>query len=181
MDAEGVTVVVTRTIKPGCEAAYEEWLHGVAQVATRFPGHLGITIFRPRPPSREYTLVFRFDTDAHLDAWTTSPERAEWARRAEPFTEQLAIQQLSGLETWFAAPGSPAALVPPRWKMVIVSWGVAFPLLQVLSVTLGEGLAELGLPRLAAGAIFGLAMVLIMTYVAMPYVTRALRGWLYGR
>src|SRR6516164_2662175 len=32
-----VTVVVARMVKPGCEAAFETWIHEVAHVATAFP------------------------------------------------------------------------------------------------------------------------------------------------
>ncbi len=67
-DDPGGTVVVVRTVRAGMEAKAEEWLHGVSQVATRLPGHLGITIFRPRAGSRDYTFVFRVDTDEHLHA-----------------------------------------------------------------------------------------------------------------
>lgn len=176
--AEGVTVVVVRTVRPGCEAQCEEWMHGVSAVATEFPGHLGITIFRPRPGGRDYTFVFRFDTPDHLERWEKSAERDDWVHRAEAFTERVAVYKHTGLETWFAAPGAPI-VVPPRWKMAIVTWCVAFPLIQLLSSTLGSALADAGVPALPRGAIFGLAMVVIMTYLAMPFVTKALRGWLY--
>src|ERR1044071_2107143 len=162
----GVTVVVTRTVRAGCEAECESWMHGVAAVATRFPGHQGITFFRPRPGSRNWTFVFRFDSVENLEGWERSAERRDWVTRAEAFTERIKVHQSSGLETWFANPDlGPAALaMPPRWKMVIVSWCVAFPLIQLLSATLAPGLAALGLPKLAVGALFGVAMVLVMTY-----------------
>lgn len=57
MHDQGVTVVVTRTIKAGREADYEAWLRGVAEVAGRFKGHLGMTVFRPRAGSRDYTFA----------------------------------------------------------------------------------------------------------------------------
>jgi uncharacterized protein len=174
--AEGVTVVVVRTIKLGMEKPCEDWMHGVAEVATRFPGHLGVTIFRPRPGSRDYTFVFRFDTPDNLERWEQSAERDDWVHRAESFTERVSVHKHTGLETWFATPGMSLA-VPPRWKMVVVTWCVAFPVIQILSATLGEALVDI--PALARGAMIGLAMVLVMTYLAMPTVTKALRGWLY--
>ncbi|MGE5185887.1 MAG: antibiotic biosynthesis monooxygenase [Acidobacteriota bacterium] len=175
-DDPGVTVVVVRTVRSGMEANAEDWLHGVSQVATRVPGHLGITIFRPRGASRDYTFVFRFDTDEHLHAWETSAERREWVQRAEAFTERVTVYEHTGLETWFASPGS-AIAVPPRWKMVCVTWAVAFPLIQILSSTLGPALG--GVHPIARGAVIGLAMVSCMTYAAMPWTTRVLRKWLY--
>ncbi|MBS1119058.1 MAG: putative rane protein [Deltaproteobacteria bacterium] len=171
----GVTVVVVRTVRVGHEAECEAWMHGIAAVALRYPGHLGITIFRPRPGSRDFTFVFRFDTPANLEAWDRSAERADWVQRAEAFTERVHIQKLTGLETWFPSPDGSVA-VPPRWKMIVVTWCVAFPLLQILSLTVGKLIADV--PALPRGAIFGLVMVLCMT-LAMPYVTKALRGWLY--
>ena len=175
---EGVTVVVVRTVRVGQERACESWMHGVSEVATTFPGHLGITIFRPRPGSRDYTFVFRFDTNDHLEVWEKSAERADWVSRAEAFTERVTVHKHTGLETWFAHPDAPI-LVPPRWKMVVVTWAVAFPLIQILTMTVGRGLASAGVPTLPRGAIAGLALVLVMTYLAMPFATRALKRWLY--
>jgi hypothetical protein len=174
---EGITIVVVRTVKPGMEADCEAWMHGVSAVATTFPGHQGITIFRPKPGSRDYTFVFRFDTLEHLEGWDRSPERDDWVHRAEAFTERVLVNRHTGLETWFAAPGA-AIAVPPRWKMVVVTWCVAFPLIQLISASFAVALPD-SVPALVRGGLLGLAMVLCMTYLAMPFVTRALRKWLY--
>jgi antibiotic biosynthesis monooxygenase (ABM) superfamily enzyme len=174
--SEGVTVVVTRTVRAGMEEQAEAWFVGVGEVAGKYPGHLGITIFRPRAGQRDYTFVFRFAGEDTLAAWARSADRTEWLRRAESFTERVTIHQHTGLETWFEAPGVPI-VGPPRWKMVCVSWCVAFPLVQLLGLTVGVALADL--PRLLAGAITVLVMVLTMTYLAMPFATKAAAKWLY--
>jgi len=174
MSEQGVTIVVTRTVKAGRETDYEAWLRGVGEVAGRYRGHLGITVFRPRAGSRDYTFVFRFDTEENLSAWESSSERAEWVARAKEMCERTKVERHTGLETWFANPDAPA-LMPPRWKMVVVSWSVAFPLIQIFARTIGT----VDLPPLLRGALVGLAMVLTMTYAAMPWATRMLRGWLY--
>src|SRR5262249_33509598 len=85
-EVEGpVTTTVTRRIRPGQEAAYEEFLAGISSAARAFPGYLGIEVFRPAPgASDEYRTVYRFDSSAHLYAWLASPERAAWLQRAEP-------------------------------------------------------------------------------------------------
>lgn len=174
---QSVTIVVTRTVKPGYEAAYEEWLHGVGEVAHSYPGHLGLTVIRPRPGSRDYTIVFRFDTAENLQRWEQSDERRAWLARIEGMVEGDDVQKLTGMETWFTLPGGGAVTPPPRWKMVIVTFSVAFPIIQVLTATLAEWLSPL--PRLVRGAFVGLAMVLLMTYAAMPLATRLFRKWLY--
>ena len=174
MQEQGVTIVVTRTVKVGREPDYEAWLRGIAEVAGRYRGHLGITIFRPRAGSRDYTFVYRFDTEDNLSVWERSAERAEWIARAMEMCERTAVQRLTGLETWFANPDALVAM-PPRWKMVVVTWGVAFPLIQFYLRTIGT----VSLPPLVRGVLVSLAMVLTMTYLAMPWATRLLRGWLY--
>jgi antibiotic biosynthesis monooxygenase (ABM) superfamily enzyme len=171
-----VTVLVTRTVRAGCEADYEDWARGVADAAHAFPGHRGLHLVRPRDDSRVYTLVFRFDTAEQLAAWEASPERRLWVERAASLCTDVRVQRLTGLEGWFEAP-SPGLAPPPRWKMAAVTFAVAFPTIQTLQAVLGPPLAPLPAPL--RGAVVGLAMVLFMTYVAMPFVTRRLAGWLY--
>jgi hypothetical protein len=174
---KSVTVVVTRTPKPGREGDYEEWLRGVAKVSMRFPGHLGMTVLRPPPGSRKYTIVFRFDTVDHLQAWDQSEERRQWVTRALEMCEDTEVARLSGMETWFTLPGGGAVTPPPRWKMVVVTFAVAYPLIQIFNATVGAQLAFLH--PLARGAVMGLCLVLTMTYAAMPFATRLFKGWLY--
>ena len=176
---DSVTVVVTRTVRPAHEQSYERWIHGVVEAARAFPGHLGVTVLRPGSGPRDYTLVFRFDTVDHLRQWQESQACRDWVARADEMCQRVDVQQLSGVEPWFALPGPGTFVPPPRWKMAIVSWLVAFPLIQALNASLGLWLAPL--PALVRVAVSGLAMIVIMTYVAMPLLTRALARWLYPR
>jgi uncharacterized protein len=80
-----VTATVTRQVKPGHEAAYEEFLAGINGAARGFPGYLGEEVFRPAGGvGGEYRMVYRFDSPTHLRAWLDSAERAAWLSRAEP-------------------------------------------------------------------------------------------------
>lgn len=169
-------MVVTRTIRAGMEKQAEDWYVRVGEIASKYAGHLGITIFRPRQGARDYTFVFRFDSDDNLHAWERSADRAAFLRRAEVFTERVTVHQHTGLETWFEAPGVPI-VGPPRWKMACVSWCVAFTLVQLVGLTVGQLLVDA--PKLVAGAISVSILVLMMTYVAMPFATKLLARWLY--
>jgi uncharacterized protein len=174
-----VTTMVTRKVKPGHEAFYELFLEGIIAAASRFPGHLGVEVFRPESGSGgEYRIVYRFDTGEHLRAWRESDEHAAWLERAEPHVVgPMRTQFLTGLESWFTLPGQPAIPPPPRYKMALLTWIVIFPLITLTVVVLGpmiEGLALV--PRLAVTTA---VTVPIMTWLAMPRVTRLLRGWLY--
>ena len=71
-----MTTTVTRRVKPGHEPFYESFLEGIIAAAARFPGHLGVEVFRPPSASTgEYRVVYRFDTREHLRAWLDSDER----------------------------------------------------------------------------------------------------------
>jgi uncharacterized protein len=173
-----VTTTVSRRVKPGHEPFYESFLEGVIGAATRFPGHLGVEVFRPEHASAgEYRVVYRFDTSEHLRDWLDSDERAAWLARAEPHViGPMRTQFLTGLETWFTLPGQGGA-APPPYKMALVTWLTIFPLITVIAVTLGPLLERFAL--VVRLAITTALIVPIMTWLVMPRVTRLLRGWLY--
>ena len=75
------SLTVTRRVKPGHEVFYEQFLAGIIAAATRFPGHLGVEVFRPASVEGEYRTVYRFDTGEHLRAWLDSDEHAAWLGR----------------------------------------------------------------------------------------------------
>jgi antibiotic biosynthesis monooxygenase (ABM) superfamily enzyme len=173
-----VTTTVTRRVKPGHEAAYEEFLEGIIAAAGRFPGYQGVEVFRPAHPGGEYRTVYRFDSVADLDRWLDSDEHAAWLARAEPHAlGPVRTSFLTGLESWFTLPDQPGAPPPPPYKMALLTWATIFPLITLVALALDPLLTELALvPRLA---ITTAVTVPLMTWVVMPRVTRALRGWLY--
>jgi uncharacterized protein len=84
-DSSGpVTTTVTRRVKPGHEAAYEEFLAGIIAAASRFPGHLGVEVFRPTRPGGEYRTVYRFDSAARLRHWLDSTRHGSSEPRRTP-------------------------------------------------------------------------------------------------
>jgi uncharacterized protein len=175
-----VTTTVTRRVKQGHEAAYEEVLEGMIAVASRFAGHLGVEVFRPARPGGEYRIVYRFDSAAHLRAWLDSDEHAAGLERAEAHAAgPIRRRFVTGLESWFTLPDEPGAPPPPAYEMALLTWITIFPLITVVIVVLGPMLEGMALvPRLA---ITTAVTVPLMTWVVMPRVTRLLRGWLYPR
>jgi uncharacterized protein len=173
-----VTATVTRRVKPGHEAAYEQFLAGIGGAAQAFAGYLGEEVFRPvGAPGGEYRIVYRFDSPAHLRTWLDSPERAAWLARAEPHVAgPLRTQYLTGLEGWFTLPTQPGAPPPPS-KMAILTWVTIFPLITLVVLASAPLIGPWPLvPRLAVTT---LVTVSVMTWVVMPRVTRLLRRWLY--
>jgi antibiotic biosynthesis monooxygenase (ABM) superfamily enzyme len=176
---EPVTTTVTRRIKPGHEAAYEQFLAGISGAAHTFPGYLGVEVFRPAPGgTNEYRIVYRFDSDAHLRAWLDSPQHTAWLARAEAHVAgPIQSQVLTGLEGWFTLPTQPGVPAPPPAKMALVTWATIFPLITLVVVATAPLVGHL--PLVARLAVTTGVTVPLMTWVVMPRVTRLLRPWLY--
>jgi uncharacterized protein len=173
-----ITTAVTRRVKPGHEAAYEEFLEGIIAAASGFRGYLGVEVFRPSRGGDEYRIVYRFEGSGDLRSWLDSDEHAAWLERAEPHViGPMRTSMLTGLESWFTLPARPGAPPPPPYKMALLTWITLFPLITLVVLALDPVLTRLDLvPRLA---ITTAVTVPLMTWVVMPRVTRALRGWLY--
>jgi antibiotic biosynthesis monooxygenase (ABM) superfamily enzyme len=65
---------------------------------------------------------------------------------------------------------------PPRYKLALLTWAAAFPLMTALTMLLGWLLNALPLPGrtlLMTGLLIGL-----LTYVIMPRLTRLCAAWL---
>ena len=174
-----VTTTVTRRVKPGHEPFYEQFLEGIIAAASRFPGHLGVEVFRPESATAgEYRIVYRFDNAQHLRQWLDSDEHATWLERAEPHAiGPTRTSIVTGLESWFTLPGRPGAPPPPPYKMALVTWITIFPLITGF-VAVTRPLLK-GLPLVLSLGITTAVTVPLMTWVVMPRVTRLLRRWLY--
>jgi antibiotic biosynthesis monooxygenase (ABM) superfamily enzyme len=70
--------------------------------------------------------------------------------------------------------GEPA---PPRYKMALVTWLAVFPVVAVIFSLFGQWLSLL--PTLVRTLVFTVVMVMLMTYVIMPRMTRLFAFWLY--
>ena len=174
-------MLYSRRVKPGREADFQAWAHGIVAASRRFPGHLGASVL-DAPGSREYHVLFSFADRKSLRAWLDSDERRRWlARGGELLEADRGLQQLTGLETWFKLPGSnvPTMKPPPRWKMWLVSMVAVYPLVLGFQVLVVPRMAGLPLPLRAL--LFPLVLLTLMTFVVMPVVTRVLRRWLGPR
>lgn len=170
--------VITRVVKPGSEKDFEEWLHGISQEAAKAPGHQSVTIFRPPPGGREYTMVLHFDEKKNLDLWLGGEKRREWIERSALLTEVPEQRtEVTGLEHWFSLPGKKEAGRPPKLKMASLTVLAAYPTILGLNFALRPLLRIV--PQLLAPLIVTILMTLLLTYVWMPNLTRLVYRWLY--
>ena len=119
-----VAVNVTRHIKPERVEEFEEWVSGITDAISRFPGYLGCEVLKPGDPSgTEYHIIFKFDSLSDLEHWENSEERQDWCGRVESLQEGPAQRHaVTGLVRWFVLPPSREAPTPPRYKIVAITW-----------------------------------------------------------
>jgi len=179
---ESVTTVVRAHIKPDKEQEYEQWLHGINEEVTQFAGFLGATILRPADKSHqhpEYVVVVRFATYSDLRRWEHSTQFAEWQQRLKPLlVGDIAVDRLTGTETWFTLPGHTVVVPPPKYKMAVVACFGAAPFVLIVIPLLVQYLHGV-LPSIGISLVILLVMSFAMTWVTMPLLSRLARRWLY--
>lgn len=183
-DEGPVTFAIARRAKSGKTEEFERWLDDVIHEAMKFKGHMGVNIIRPSNMSNpEYVIILRFDNFENLEKWEKSEIRKKWIEKGKDLIEGKAkMEKQTGLEFWFTPASARASTAveqqqpPPRYKMAIVVIGIIFVLVSTLLPQVQQ--ATLGLPVLLSTFVGVTIMVLLMTYVIMPSVTRLLRPWL---
>jgi antibiotic biosynthesis monooxygenase (ABM) superfamily enzyme len=178
MHREPVTVVVSRRVKPGREAEYEQWIRDVTEVALPFEGHLGMNVFKPVKAGEPYVLVYKFDSGENLDRWLKSDVRAGFVQRAEDMCIESHAEHVSGLESWFQLPGAKAVLPPPKWKMALVTGCTVWVMGLGLNPLVREPLSGY-LPGPVVALVATSVMVVLLTWIVMPNLTKLLRKWLF--
>ncbi|MCX5747811.1 MAG: antibiotic biosynthesis monooxygenase [Proteobacteria bacterium] len=179
-DLEPVTVVVTRRVKAGCDAAYEAWLERLLSETKALPGYLGTTVHRPPPGGRAYTSVFRFDTVDHLRGFEASELRRRALSEVGELVEADAVwRQMTGLELWFSPPPGTVVPQPSRLRMALVMIAVVYALVLSIGSLVAHLLGTAPAPvRLLVTIVIE---VFLMTYVLMPRLTRRLSKWIYPK
>ena len=171
-----VTAVITRNINPGHEKDYDEWLRRYMILENKVPGYLGTTIIAPggKTSSVRY-IINRFSDKESMDAWKSSPEAIKLIQEANNFST-MHYTSVTGLETWFSVPDLKAIVAPPRWKMAIVAFIGAYCISSIARYILG---LYIGLPPLLTNVLMNIILVIGLTYLMMPILSKLLRSWLY--
>ena len=174
----GLTVVVKRRIRPGREAEFEQTMRSFVQFALAFPGHRGISVLRPAVGSRDYIVVDKFSDESARGNFKATSQYQDWMGRLGELTEgDPRIEELSGLEGWFTLPEDPGLARPPKYKMALATFLGVFPVAMSLNLTLG--LVIRSWPFILSNLVFNAAVVILLTWLVMPLMTRVLHPWLF--
>jgi antibiotic biosynthesis monooxygenase (ABM) superfamily enzyme len=171
-----VTAVISRKIKPGHENEYDDWLRRYMILENKVPGYLGTTIIAPggKTSSVRY-IINRFSDKASMDVWESSAEAHKLIEEANNYSA-MRYTSATGLETWFSVPDLKVIVPPPKWKMAIVAWLGAYIISSIARYILD---LYFGQSPLLNGVLMNTILVLGLTYLVMPILSKLLRRWLY--
>ncbi|THG28819.1 antibiotic biosynthesis monooxygenase [Naasia lichenicola] len=182
--AEPITISIVRRVDPDRSKEAAAWARAGQELMSAQPGYLGSGWVRPDVDSPDWHMLYRFADGESLAAWERSGEREWWVASAVGIAEDAHSERRTGIEGWFdepatveVSPSRPA--IPPRWKQMVSIVLVFYPL---------SLLAQLFLAPLTVDWPLALRVLLtvavlspVMTYLALPLVTRLLRPWLQKR
>jgi antibiotic biosynthesis monooxygenase (ABM) superfamily enzyme len=175
---EPIHIAITRRVRAGHEAEFQQALREFFQTSFAHDGVWGASMLTPPPgsDSREFGILRTFANEAERDAFYNSQMFRAWDKRVASLTEgEPVYRQLHGLEAWFRSPQNP----PPRWKMAIATYlGVEIVTIP-LALTLGRALK--GWSFFLANPFQNIFVVGLLTWAVMPLVTKALSRWLHAK
>ena len=171
-----IHIAITRRVRPGCEAEFLEALREFFQNSFDHGGVLGASMLVPPPDSasREFGILRTFRNEGERNAFYESALFKAWEERAKTLTEgEPVYRQLHGLEAWFRSSHNP----PPRWKMALVTLIGVYPISLSIGFLLSPHLKKL--PLWQNLFIVSALIVMCLTWLVMPLLTRIFNPWIY--
>ena len=173
------TEVIITQIKQGSEQAYRAFADRIQKVQETFPGYLGSFVQPPHQKETGWTTVLRFDSVRRLNAWLSSPQRAELLKEAEPLIEGFQAQRVdTSFPGW--VPADPATGRPPSiWKTASLVLLTLFPVVMLELKFLNPVLHAAGFPPALLTFTGNAISVALTTWPLMPLAIHAFRPWLF--
>lgn len=174
-----VTRIARRQALPGHEEAYEDLVREMFAKMQEHQGFLGAEIIPPEKPGGVYQIVVNFASEAALADWDNSADRRRTFDRMRSHAQgEPEHRRLNALEEWFTGPSVPAHTKPPRWKTAIVTWLGIWPLASFFIYFLAPVWQGLGFPFLLVTAVNVVLIVMCMTYLVAPVLTKLMKPFL---
>lgn len=169
-----IHIVITRRVRPGCEAEFQSALREFFQASFAHEGVLGVSMLVPPPGSSEFGILRTFVGERERDSFFASPLFRAWEERVAPLTEgSWTYRDLHGLEAWFRSQQRP----PARWKMAVLTWLAVWPVSLVVKALLVPVLGS-ALPEVLFAGVTAAGIVVGLTWGAMPLLVKAAGRWL---
>jgi uncharacterized protein len=156
------TAMISTRVEPGHEAAFQRWNAEITAAQARQPGYVGATLQAPVAGVQEqWVTMVIFDSDAHLDAWLVSDERAALLARSNGVFRDTGTRRVeSGFSGWFDFQRPDGAAAPPAWKFNYLIMVGLYPIVMLEILFLNNKLDWMQLAfQTLIGNIFSVAIL----------------------
>ena len=177
---EPIHIAITLRVRKTHVAEFERALADFASRSLAEPGARGMQCLYPPPgsASTEYGIMRSFAGAADRDAFYRTALFKDWIARIEPMIEgESTRRQLYGLEAWFRDRKEP---MPPRWKMALLTWIAVWLASMLMRAVLAPVLGP-NIPQVFEAGFVAAGVVVILTWVAMPFLVKIAHPWLHPR
>lgn len=146
---------------------------GLVAEVERFDGCISCDLLEAKPGiQEEMVVVFSFESREQLDAWFRSEKRKALLEQIDPLLAgERTTNVVGGFAGWFA-PGRST----PTWKQATLVLAALYP--TALAIGFIRNLVAPDLPFTLATFIGNAIGVAILSWVAMPPLTRKFQRWL---
>jgi uncharacterized protein len=177
---EPIHIAITLRVRKSHVAEFQRALADFAHRSLAEPGARGVQCLYPPPgsASTDYGILRSFASASERDAFYGSSLFKDWLAEIQPMVEgKSSQQQLSGLEAWFRDGQEP---LPPRWKMALLTWPAVWLVSMLVRAVVAPALGP-ELPQVFESGVVTAGVVMILTWVAMPFLVRIARPWLHPK
>lgn len=175
-----VSMVIETHVPADRLEVFRAWQRDMEAEERRFPGFLDTRLLEPAAEVNEgWTVVIRFDTVEHLDAWVESDARRQLIARVEPDLHGKMRRVVSSFDGWFPLSVAGDAPPPPTWKQAMTVLVALYPTVMLVSMALDPWLNKLGwrMPaRILTGNVVG---TILLSWLIMPPLNVVLKPWLF--
>jgi antibiotic biosynthesis monooxygenase (ABM) superfamily enzyme len=175
-----VSALFTTRVDPGREQEFLEWSTRVAAAQAAFDGFISYQVEPPiNDVQPDWVAILSYDTDAHMRAWLSSPQRAGLLKDGASFDSRARVHIVrNDLDAWFNAPGGDGSA--PAWKRNMLVLLVLYPVVFLTATWIQDPLLMgNGLPFWLALFLANVLSVVALGWVLVPAADRLFGWWLY--
>lgn len=174
-ETRSVTAVASFRLSPDNESAFDARFADLQSALAQFDGFIRSELVRPVPGTQDDTVVvFSFTSRERLDEWLDSDVRREVLAEIDPLLDgPRTVNVVGGFAGWFATRGS---ATPKRWKQAALVLLALYPTALLVGLVRDALFPDLTMPL--AVLLGNVAGVAVLSWVLMPFLTRAFDRWL---
>jgi uncharacterized protein len=173
-----VAAVITSSVSPDHIEEFKAWQQSMDLAQRKFPGYLGSESFPPvAEVTRDWTVVFRFDTEEHLECWLKSDVRKQLIASSDQEFQSFDLKKLSSTYNGWFPPASEDQASPPAWAMAMVVVMALYPTVMLCGKATAPALQGVSF----ASNIFlnNVLGTIVLTWFSMPLANKLMKWWLY--